>query len=54
MFVRTTDACNNITILQYEIDIHVDNIVFRNPAIFEVPSYFLRKDDDGTSRPLCI
>ena len=28
--------------------------LLRNSAIFEVPSYFLGTDDDGTSRSLCI
>ena len=60
--VRTTNTCINMITLQYELDIYIlgSNTalrgvgeILRNSAIFDVPSYFLQTDDDGTSRSLC-
>ena len=64
--VRTTNTCRhtNISILQCELDKYIfprfqhclEGVgrLLRNSAIFEVPSYFLGTDDDGTSISLCI
>ena len=62
-FARTTNTCTKIITLQYELYIYIlgSNTAWRgvgkllrNSAIFEVLSYFLGTDDDGTSRSLCI
>ena len=62
-FARTTSTCRPtyITILQCELDIYIFSR-FQHclegggataPTIFEVPSYLLGTDGDGTSRSLC-